>query len=341
MAPIVSVLMPVYNAERYVREAIESILAQTFGDFEFVLVDDGSTDGSTEILREYVRNDPRIVLLERERAGLTSALNRGLDSTTGEFVARMDADDISLPERLDLQVKFLRKTPEVVAVGGQAIAIDEDGDCIRELIKLVRHEEIDGRLLGRSPLARGSLIHPSVTMRRSAVFQVGKYRPEFEPAEDRDLWLRLAEIGKLANIPDLVLKYRIHNRSVSHVRSAEQHAAAMRVIRAAHHRRGLTLPERIEVWSLAERPQSEIERAKSLALSAARAGHYRTARKHAKRVLLRRPLASRAWKALMISLLGRSIAYRIGKTRRTVVGAIRRCRGIVERVRWPRRVVSN
>src|SRR5690606_36363675 len=126
--PTSSVLMPVYNREEYAPLAVESVLGQTFGDFEFIIVNDGSTDGVTEILRDYADADPRIVLIEQENTGYAVALNRGLERARGEFVARMDSDDISLPDRFALQVEFLQASPQVVVVGGQALRIDEDGD---------------------------------------------------------------------------------------------------------------------------------------------------------------------------------------------------------------------
>jgi glycosyltransferase involved in cell wall biosynthesis len=324
----ISVLMPVYNRREYVRLAVESILGQTFGHFEFVIIDDGSTDGATDILREYARRDRRVVLLEQENTGYTRALNRGLARARGEFIARMDSDDVSLPERLQVQVRFLRGRPRVVAVGGQGIEIDADGDWLRPLRKLLTHEEIEGRLLGHSPRNEGGLIHPAVLMRREAALRVGSYRPEYEPAEDRDLWLRLAEVGELANVPETVIQYRVHAGSVSVERAARQHDAARRAIEDAHRRRGLELPERIEMWSLEERQRDTGDIESGRALAAARHGYYRTARKYAARVLRRQPWQLRGWKALAVCALGSGTAARLGAWRRSAAARFSPTRGI-------------
>jgi hypothetical protein len=167
--------------------------------------------------------------------------------------------------------------------------------------------------------AEGGIIHPSAMVRHEILRQVGGYRAEFEPAEDRDLWLRLAEVGQLANVPELVLKYRIHAQCVSMTHATAQYEKARQAIQEAHARRGLGSPERVEMWSLVDRRRNERHLRESLALSAARAGFYRPARKHAARVLLRRPWRSRAWKALLIALVGRAIAYRFGRARRAVL----------------------
>jgi glycosyltransferase involved in cell wall biosynthesis len=127
-SPLISVCMPVYNAERYVSEAIESVLSQTFKDFEFLILDDGSTDGSLAILKGHAERDPRIRLTSRPNKGLAPTLNELMDQARGEFVARMDADDVSLPERLERQADYLRKHPDCVIVGCHALVMDSDGD---------------------------------------------------------------------------------------------------------------------------------------------------------------------------------------------------------------------
>src|SRR4051812_26679567 len=125
-SPTVSVLMAVYNGEQYLREAVNSILSQTFKDFEFIIIDDGSTDRSPELLASYARADSRVKLISRPNKGLTKSLNEGLHAARGEFVARMDGDDISLPERFERQVSYLREHPEVVLVGSRVEFIDPD-----------------------------------------------------------------------------------------------------------------------------------------------------------------------------------------------------------------------
>src|SRR5436305_9543595 len=125
--PQVSVLMPVYNAIRYIGVAVDSVLSQTFSDFEFIIVDDGSTDGSAEILREYAGRDPRIRLISRPNTGLGFALNEALAVARAPFIARMDADDECLPERFEKQIQYLRNHPECVLLGSRVLWIDSDG----------------------------------------------------------------------------------------------------------------------------------------------------------------------------------------------------------------------
>ena len=207
-SPLISVCMPVYNAERYVSEAIESVLSQTFKDFEFLILDDGSTDGSLAILKGYAERDPRIRLTSRPNKGLAPTLNELMNQARGEFVARMDADDISLPERLERQADYLRNHPDCVIVGCHALVIDSDGDPICVWFKDSGHEILDAQnLLGN----RGtSLCHPAVIMRRQPVLEVGRYYERFRIGEDLDLFPKLSERGRLANLPEALLKYRTH-----------------------------------------------------------------------------------------------------------------------------------
>ena len=200
--PTVSVLMPVYNDGAYVAQAIESILAQTFADFEFVIVDDGSTDATAEILADFAKRDERIRVLTHERnAGIVAALNRGLDACRGRYVARMDADDIALPHRLAIQVARMDEARDVVVLGGSLEYIDADG---RDLG--IRRD----CAIRRSPLAANPMLHPTVLIRRQAL-QAGKlrYQERFRYAEDYYLWLELGRGGQLDAVDDVVLKYRL------------------------------------------------------------------------------------------------------------------------------------
>jgi glycosyltransferase involved in cell wall biosynthesis len=183
--PRVSVALPVHNCERYVAEAIESILAQTFTDFEFLIVDDGSTDGSLAILQRYAARDQRIQLVSRPNTGYLVALNEMLARARGEYVARMDADDIALPERFDHQIRYLEDHPECVMVGSRVTLIDPDGAPIMVMGEALTHEEIDNALM----MAQGQLVyHPVVMFRRQVVLDLGGYRPEYYTTEDLDLF---------------------------------------------------------------------------------------------------------------------------------------------------------
>lgn len=302
--PSVSVLMPVYNREEYVRAAVESILSQTFGDFEFIIINDGSTDGATDILREYAAKDDRIVLIEQENMGYVRALNRGLEVARGALVARMDSDDIAFAERLSIQTRYLAEHPDVVAVGGQAVAIDEDGSELYRISRPVAHATIDEFLLGAGTERTGGLVHPSVTMRAAAVRAVGGYRPEFEPTEDRDLWLRLAERGALANVAATVLKYRVHPGAVSVRRAEQQYENGVRAIEEAHKRRGLPFPVRIALVRPEKRAKTAAELRARTAMNAAEQGNGAAARKHAMRALRSAPKSRACWKAACRATVG-------------------------------------
>src|SRR5262245_15341513 len=217
-SPEISVLMSVYNSERYLAQAVSSILAQTCGAFEFVIVNDGSTDGSLEILREVAARDRRIRLISQTNAGVAAALNSGLTHCRGTYVARMDSDDVSLPTRLERQLAFMRQHPECVAIGCHELTIDPDGWPVRIQRCPLSHEEIDAyHMKGLG----GALSGPSVFMRRSAVEAVGGYGADYRLAEDYDMFLRLAEIGTLVNLPDVLFYYREHAASLTRTRKDE------------------------------------------------------------------------------------------------------------------------
>lgn len=244
--PTVSVIMPVYNGEKFLREAIQSILEQTFKDFELLICDDGSIDKSRALAEQFTRTDVRVRLLGGQHVGLEETLNRGLREAQGEFIARMDADDIALPDRLAKQVEFLQTHPEVVVVGGQVVVIDEAGNPRHVWDMPQDHRKIDeNHILGRNI----AIIHPTVMMRRDAVLKAGGYRVVAKNCvEDIDLWLRLAEAGRLANLPDVVLRYRQTSASSSS-RGEAAAAGFTKVAAEARRRRGLSLDKlEVPVW---------------------------------------------------------------------------------------------
>jgi glycosyltransferase involved in cell wall biosynthesis len=234
-SPLISVIMPVYNAERFVAAAVESVLAQTLGDFEFLIIDDGSTDRSHAILQRYAAQDQRIRLISRPNTGYTVALNEMLHLAQSEFVARMDADDIAQPDRFQLQVARLQQEPDLVCLGGAHAMIDEQGRWLTCLAMPEADAEIQAlALAGHTPIN-----HPCVMMRRSAVLQVGAYDVDMSPCEDLDLWLRLGEVGRLGNLKEMVLKYRLHASSVSEQQATLQNQKAREACERAWNRRGL------------------------------------------------------------------------------------------------------
>ena len=202
--PKVTVLMPVYNAERHLREAVGSILSQTYPDFEFLVIDDGSTDTSAAIVRSYP--DPRLRFVQNpHNFGLTATLNLGLEMALGEYVARMDADDVSLPERLAKQVAFLDAHPNIGIVGVWAEAF---GDAQFRIPHPPDAETIRAKLLFDS-----ALVHPAVLMRRAFLEAHGlRYQP-LGHFEDYELWQRAARLFPLANIPEILFRYRVSGGS--------------------------------------------------------------------------------------------------------------------------------
>lgn len=195
-------LMPTYNDGRFVRQAVDSIRGQTFADFEFVIVNDGSTDDTPEILAEYARRDGRIRVLTNDRnMGIFASLNRGLDVCRGEYVVRMDADDIAIADRLERQLAVMDARPDVVALGGALTYIDAAGKDLN----VMRRCAVGASLLRRSPM-----LHPTVVFRRKVVEEHAiRYQGRFRPADDYFFWLELSRFGRLDAIDDVVLNYRI------------------------------------------------------------------------------------------------------------------------------------
>jgi len=220
--PRVSVLMPVYNAERDLRPAIDSVLGQTFGDFEFLIVDDGSSDRSLAIVSGY--RDPRIRVLPLERSGFAAALDHGLDEARGELVARMDADDVCLPDRLALQVAFMDAHPQ----------IGISGTYVRTLTPGVPSRRwtfpTDPAVLRVGLLFEPGLAHPTAISRRAWLDRHGlRYDASYPRVEDWDLWRRAAEHFDLGNLPRVLLEYRVHESRMSSRHGEEQRREGRRI----------------------------------------------------------------------------------------------------------------
>lgn len=284
-APKISVLMPVFNGRTYLRAALDSILSQTERRFEFVIVDDGSTDGSREILQDRAGRDARIRLFLRDHEGLVPALNFGIAEARAPFLARMDADDIALPTRLARQLEILETDPGIGALGTHVEAIDADGRPIRPFTPPPDHEALDARHITRGD---PRLWHPSVMMRTALLREIGGYSADYPYTEDLDLWLRIAERARLAVLPEILLQYRLHLASVSVTKRAEQQRSARAAMQAAYRRRGL--PER-DLPALGGAIASETDVMRKWAGWALRHGHRATARHYAWKSFLRAPFA--------------------------------------------------
>lgn len=216
--------MPARNAEAFVAAAVESVLAQTFADLELVVLDDASVDGTRAVLDRYA-DDRRVRVVDGPGAGLTPALNTVCAAARGEYLARMDADDVALPDRIRRQVEFLDTHPEVGAVGGGVELIDERG-----AVTGTARYPVEPAAVASALHAYNCLPHAAVTIRRTAFEACGGYRLTY--AEDYDLWLRMVESWQLANLPDPVLQLRSHAGRFS-LEHLEAQALGMLLVRAA------------------------------------------------------------------------------------------------------------
>ncbi|WP_263831186.1 glycosyltransferase family 2 protein [Salinibacter sp.] len=222
--PLISVILPVYNGRPYLQEAIQSILNQMFEDFEFIIINDGSKDGSKEVLEEFAEHDHRIRVVHQKNQGITPSLNRGLKLARGRCIARMDADDISHPERFARQIDFLESNPDVGILGTQIRQVDADGNPSSQWVL-----PTDPDLIGWQLLFSTCLCHPTVMIRHSLLDNLGGYAEWATHAEDYELWTRAVLKSRLANLPDTLHMLRRHDDSITATKREEQ----LRVCRRA------------------------------------------------------------------------------------------------------------
>lgn len=223
--PVVSVILPVYNGERFLKEAVDSILVQTFTDFELIIIDDCSMDSTPLILTEYVTRDTRIRVMRQSRnMGIVEALNTGSHAATGQYIARMDVDDISLPERFERQVEYLNSHPDVGVLGTGVQLINVLGKKQTIVTLPPDYIQIYWSLFFCNPI-----VHPTVMMRRDLFLRAGGYRTGYP--EDYDLWRRMSGLTRLANLPEVLLLLRKHLSNLSVTHEAYSLASAIRVIR--------------------------------------------------------------------------------------------------------------
>lgn len=206
----IDVLVTVYNGERFIAQTLDSVLSQTFTDWRLIVVDDLSTDSTAEIVRGYAQRDSRIMLVAGEHKGIAAAANVGLGYVTAPLVARLDGDDIAMPQRLQVQHDYLQEHPDVLAVGSDVMLIDENNKPLRRRKAPTGWENIRETLK-----TRNCMCHPSATIRTEALRRIGGYRDKFRNSLDYDLWLRISEIGQIENIPQDLLLYRRHSSQVS------------------------------------------------------------------------------------------------------------------------------
>jgi len=292
--------MAVLNTARFLPEALKSIADQTFSDFEFIVVDDGSSDGSTQLLRSFAASESRVKLITRGNLGLIATRNELLHTAKGELIAWMDSDDISLPDRLALQVATFDDDAALVCLGGNAQCIDPDGNMLNLERYPLSHEEI---FIAQR---QGSgMRFPTTMMRRSSVLQVGGFREPFRMCEDFDLLLRLGEIGKMNNLASTLYLYRQHLSSV---------CASLGPNWAAYRDRALALAQeraenKLDTLQRGESFSIEITKARSTALQVSQTytywahcalgnGNLRVAWKYASAALTAQPLAPYTWRTI-------------------------------------------
>lgn len=230
-----SIVMPVYNGEKHLASAIESLLGQTFTDFRLIAIDDRSTDSSLAILRSY--RDKRILIVENDQhRGVAAVLNQGLAYADGKLLFRMDADDVSLPQRLQSQINFMKENPQISVCGSDTDLIDKDGNIIGHRDTKKGDQRIKIALF----LGETSLAHPAVVIRNAALktHQI-QYSEQYPYAEDYELWCRCSTFSTYENIPETLLQYRHHDESVSKAHYTRQRLAARKVLAAHLHRLGL------------------------------------------------------------------------------------------------------
>jgi len=234
----VSVVMSVFNGQAFLAEAIESILGQGYHDFEFVIIDDGSTDRTAPMLANYARQDERIRVHRHENKGRAASLNIGIGLARGKYIARMDADDIALGIRLEEQIRFMEENPDVGLLGGAFELISDDGSrLMNTIIFPTEDSDIKSALLVYNPIC-----HPTAVMRKAVSEAVGGYRKALVDADDYDLWLRISERCQLANLQTSVLQYRIHPNQVS-VKGLRHQQECLLAARAAAGLRSRGLPD--------------------------------------------------------------------------------------------------
>lgn len=221
--PILSVVMAVKNGLPFLKEAAESILAQTYKDFEFIIIDDASSDDSLVYLKGL--KDKRIkVIKNKKNLGLAASLNIGLKAAKGEYIARMDADDISLPQRFEKQINFFKAHKDYILVGAQVMWMDKNNKLISGFDVPLKDEDIRKKLI-----IRNQFHHAAVMFRKNDIEKIGSYRNNLDGIEDYDLWFRVIKKGKVANLPERLVKRRIHQKALTQKNHFKTELLALKV----------------------------------------------------------------------------------------------------------------
>lgn len=225
--PEISVILPVYNAERYLKYAVDSILDQSYGNFELLLINDGSTDKSKELIDAYAKSDKRIIPIHQDNIGLVATLNKGIKLSKGTYIARMDADDISLPRRFEEQVKLLNSNKNAVLCGSCFDVINEYNEFIKLGVAPAFDEDLKRSMHLYNPIAHGS-----VMFKKSAFLKTDGYSSTVGPTEDYDLWIKLATLGDFVFSEKSVFKWRINPEGITHSRNDVMQDATKKLVTA-------------------------------------------------------------------------------------------------------------
>jgi len=238
-APEITVLMSCYNGSRWLDEAIKSVLNQTFDNFEFIIVDDGSLDNSLSIIKHHSEKDSRIVVITKSNTGLADSLNVGIGQARGEWIARLDADDICEPNRLEKQLALAKDDPRLVFIGSGLLEIDENGNGVKSF----KYPEHHALLVKNLYSARKFPPHSSAMYRTNVVREMGGYRPRIKRAEDCDLWMRMSESGELGAIKEPLVRIRKHAGQISHDEAGRRQKVDSRVAMTSYWLRRLGFPD--------------------------------------------------------------------------------------------------
>jgi len=238
----ITVLMSVYNGERWLKESIESVLEQTLTDFEFIIVNDGSKDSSLDIVNGFAAKDRRLRVIDKPNTGLADSLNQGIGQATGEWIARIDADDLCEPNRLAVQYTLARSKKEFVLIGSGLIEIDNFGCRFKTYQYPRRHRQLIDRLVKK----KGFFAHSSAFYRTQTVKGLGGYRPRVKRAEDFDLWLRLSEVGEIACADETLVRIRHHSEQISQEEGGRRQQVDSRLALVSHFLRQRKLTDPVD-----------------------------------------------------------------------------------------------
>lgn len=309
-SPSVAVVTSVYNAAAYLEDTVQTVLDQSYGDFVLILVNDGSTDGSGALCDRLAERDERIAVIHQPNGGIAVAANAGVAEAWrrgATYVARLDSDDRMMPERLGRQVAFFEAHPGVVCVGSDVRLIDELGRFLTVEPRPADNAEITDHLLrGHCPIANPSCMIRAEALRAVDAARPGPYDESYAPAEDFEMFLRLGEVGALANLSEPLTEYRLHGKSASAQRGWVQRDNCERAVREACERRGIADPPAFEagdLWRPTDERASRLKFALMYGWWAWQNHEFATASSYGRKALRLCPWDRQAWALMLKSML--------------------------------------